>query len=89
MMDTILDLGLNDATTRGLAAVARDEAFAVRCRERFEATFRSIVGVGRSPGGPVAPAAAGDRGGVPVLEQRPGADLPRRRRGSRTTSGPR
>ena len=44
MMDTILDLGLNDATTRGLADVARDEAFAARCRERFETAFRTIVG---------------------------------------------
>ena len=52
MMDTILDLGLNDATTRGLAAVARDEAFAIRCRERFEATFRSIVGSDEVPADP-------------------------------------
>ena len=45
MMDTILDLGLNDATTRGLAAVARDRDFAERCRARLVDAFRSIVGV--------------------------------------------
>jgi pyruvate,orthophosphate dikinase len=45
MMDTILDLGLNDATERGLAAVTRDPAFAAECHERFRSMFRSIVGV--------------------------------------------
>jgi pyruvate,orthophosphate dikinase len=49
MMDTILDLGLNDATTRGLGAVARDEAFAEECRHRFMESFRSIVGVAEVP----------------------------------------
>ena len=44
MMDTILNLGLNDATTEGLARAA-GEAFARECRERFEANFRSIVGL--------------------------------------------
>jgi pyruvate, orthophosphate dikinase len=43
MMDTILDLGLNEETTAGLARVAGSE-FAGACRERFEANFRSIVG---------------------------------------------
>ena len=52
MMDTILDLGLNDATTAGLARAAGDEAFARRCRERFEASFRSIVGVADVPADP-------------------------------------
>jgi len=32
MMDTILNLGLNDATTAGLARAAADDAFARRCR---------------------------------------------------------
>jgi pyruvate,orthophosphate dikinase len=44
MMDTILDLGLNEATTAGLARAAGDAAFARSCRERFEASFRSTVG---------------------------------------------
>ncbi len=52
MMDTILDLGLNDATTAGLARTAGDEAFARSCRERFEASFRSIVGVAEVPEDP-------------------------------------
>jgi pyruvate,orthophosphate dikinase len=42
MMDTILDLGLNDETAAGLATVAGAE-FAESCRERFEESFRSIV----------------------------------------------
>jgi pyruvate,orthophosphate dikinase len=54
MMDTILNLGLNDATTRGLAAVARDEAFAERCRARLVDAFRSIVGVTEVPEDPWA-----------------------------------
>src|SRR6478672_2857652 len=44
MMDTILDLGLNADTTRGLGEVARDPAFAEECRRRFLESFRSIVG---------------------------------------------
>jgi pyruvate,orthophosphate dikinase len=51
MMDTILDLGLNDASTTALARVAGDE-FARECRERFEASFRSIVGVRDVPDDP-------------------------------------
>jgi pyruvate,orthophosphate dikinase len=49
MMDTILNLGLNDATTDGLAAATGDEAFARDCRERFRVQFREIVGVGDAP----------------------------------------
>jgi pyruvate, orthophosphate dikinase len=52
MMDTILDLGLNDATTRGLAAVSGDDAFADACRLRFVESFRSIVGVDDVPEDP-------------------------------------
>ncbi len=44
MMDTILDLGLNDATTRGLADMAGDDRFAAGCRDRFETMYRDIVG---------------------------------------------
>jgi pyruvate,orthophosphate dikinase len=43
MMDTILDLGLNDATERGLAAATGDTAFAAECHARFRSMFRSIV----------------------------------------------
>ena len=52
MMDTILDLGLNDATEAGLARVSGSETFARSCRERFEASFRSIVGVADVPEDP-------------------------------------
>ena len=43
MMDTILDLGLNDATVAGLAAAAGSARFAASCRERFVTSFRAIV----------------------------------------------
>jgi pyruvate,orthophosphate dikinase len=52
MMDTILDLGLNDETAEGLGRASGDEAFARRCRERLEAAFRSIVGVDEVPADP-------------------------------------
>jgi pyruvate,orthophosphate dikinase len=52
MMDTILDLGLNDETTRGLGNVARDQHFGEECRRRFEESFRSIVGVDDVPTDP-------------------------------------
>lgn len=54
MMDTILDLGLDDETTAGLARVTGDEAFARSCRERFDSSFRSIVGVPDVPSDPWA-----------------------------------
>ena len=54
MMDTILDLGLNDETTRGLGEVARDAAFAEECRRRFVESFRSIVGIQELPEDPWA-----------------------------------
>ncbi|HEY4633444.1 MAG TPA: pyruvate, phosphate dikinase, partial [Candidatus Limnocylindrales bacterium] len=52
MMDTILNLGLNDATTAGLARATGDKAFAQACRERFESSFRLIVGVPHVPTDP-------------------------------------
>jgi pyruvate,orthophosphate dikinase len=52
MMDTILDLGLNNETTRGLGEVARDPAFAEECRRRLVESFRSIVGVDDVPEDP-------------------------------------
>jgi len=45
MMDTILNLGLNTATTSGLAAATGDAAFADECRNRFFAMFHDVVGV--------------------------------------------
>ncbi|MFQ5968279.1 MAG: pyruvate, phosphate dikinase [Acidimicrobiia bacterium] len=45
MMDTILNLGLNDATTEGLVAVSGDRPFADACRQRFEEVYREVVGV--------------------------------------------
>ncbi|HXX59978.1 MAG TPA: pyruvate, phosphate dikinase [Candidatus Sulfotelmatobacter sp.] len=44
MMDTILDLGLTDATEVGLARASGDPAFARDCHERFRTMFRDIVG---------------------------------------------
>jgi pyruvate,orthophosphate dikinase len=52
MMDTILDLGLNDATTDGLARAAGSDAFARRCREAFDTSFRAIVGAREVPDDP-------------------------------------
>ncbi|HLQ49305.1 MAG TPA: pyruvate, phosphate dikinase, partial [Candidatus Dormibacteraeota bacterium] len=54
MMDTILNLGLNDATTAGLARASGADAFAASSRERFESSFRSIVGADQVPGDPWA-----------------------------------
>lgn len=45
MMDTILNLGLNDATAQGLAAVSGDSGFVEACRDRFSTMYRQIVGV--------------------------------------------
>ncbi len=75
MMDTILDLGLTDATTDGLARATNDDAFARDCRRRFEAMFGEIVGrevAGRA----VGPAAPRRGSGVPLVEQRSRARLP-------------
>ena len=52
MMDTVLDLGLNEATTIGLARASGSREFARACRERFEASFRSIVAVEEVPDDP-------------------------------------
>jgi pyruvate,orthophosphate dikinase len=52
MMDTILNLGLNEATTAGLAAQSGDPEFAAKCRARFEAMYRDIVGVEDVPEDP-------------------------------------
>ncbi|HEY4752586.1 MAG TPA: PEP/pyruvate-binding domain-containing protein, partial [Candidatus Limnocylindrales bacterium] len=52
MMETILNLGLNDATERGLAAASADEGFARDCHDRFEALYRDVVGVADVPADP-------------------------------------
>jgi len=52
MMDTILNLGLNDATTAGLAAVSGSPRFAANCRRRFEAMYGDIVGGEAVPADP-------------------------------------
>jgi pyruvate,orthophosphate dikinase len=52
MMDTILNLGLNDATAEGLASMAGDESFAVECHQRLRDTYRDIVGVEDVPDDP-------------------------------------
>jgi pyruvate, orthophosphate dikinase len=52
MMDTILNLGLNDSTTAGLGKRAASPKFAANCRTRFEAMFRDIVGTDTVPRDP-------------------------------------
>ncbi|MGH9051906.1 MAG: pyruvate, phosphate dikinase [Acidimicrobiia bacterium] len=43
MMDTILNLGLNEETTRALAVVSGDEGFAASSWARFQSMYRRIV----------------------------------------------
>ena len=50
MMDTILNLGLNNETQRGLAAVSGDADFAADCHRRLEEMFTKIVGIDTVPG---------------------------------------
>lgn len=52
MMDTILNLGLNDDTAAGLAAVTGDEGFAKDCLARFTTMFSAIVGTQTVPDDP-------------------------------------
>ncbi|MDR9451493.1 MAG: pyruvate, phosphate dikinase, partial [Acidimicrobiia bacterium] len=52
MMDTILNLGLNDDTAAGMEAVSGDPAFVAACRSRFTATYRDIVGTAEVPDDP-------------------------------------
>ena len=52
MMDTILNLGLNEATTAGLASATGDVGFATECRSRFVASFRDVIGSDRVPEDP-------------------------------------
>ncbi|MCE5244074.1 MAG: pyruvate, phosphate dikinase [Desulfobacteraceae bacterium] len=43
MMDTILNLGLNDVTVEGIVKQARDERFAYDCYRRFIAMYGDVV----------------------------------------------
>lgn len=52
MMDTILNLGLNDETVQGLAATSGEPGFAADCRRRFDEMYRAIVGVPAVPSDP-------------------------------------
>jgi pyruvate, orthophosphate dikinase len=52
MMDTILNLGLNESITAGFGAASGDQAFAADCRARFVRVYRDIVGVADVPEDP-------------------------------------
>jgi len=43
MMDTVLNLGLNDETVKGLAEVSRNERFAYDCYRRFVQMYGEVV----------------------------------------------
>ena len=43
MMDTVLNLGLNEDTVRGLALLTGDERFALDCYRRFISMFGNVV----------------------------------------------
>src|SRR6266571_6632196 len=46
MMDTVLNLGLNEETTKGLAALTNDERFALDARRRFIQMFgKAVMGI--------------------------------------------
>src|SRR4029077_6867338 len=46
MMDTVLNLGLEEDTTRGLAALTKDERFALDARRRFIQMFgKTVMGI--------------------------------------------
>ncbi len=52
MMDTILNVGLNDDTATGLAAVSGDPAFVAACTDRLQKMYTGIVGVATVPADP-------------------------------------
>jgi pyruvate, orthophosphate dikinase len=52
MMDTILNLGLNDATVAGLSRSSGNPAFAADCHARFTAMYRTVVGSDDVPDDP-------------------------------------
>jgi len=62
MMDTVLNIGLNDETAKGLVALTGDERFVFDCYRRLVQMFGSVV-----MGIPDYPFAAIDREGVGEL----------------------
>jgi pyruvate,orthophosphate dikinase len=52
MMDTILNLGVNESTAQGLQRLTGDAAFVAACRSRFSSMYREIVGVDEVPDDP-------------------------------------
>jgi pyruvate, orthophosphate dikinase len=52
MMDTILNLGLNQAIAAGLGAVTGDPGFAADCLRRFREGYRALIGVEEVPDDP-------------------------------------
>lgn len=52
MMDTILNLGLNAETVKGLARTSGEPRFAADCHARFMSMYRAIVGVEEVPEDP-------------------------------------
>jgi len=52
MMDTILNLGINDTTERGLIEISDDPGFVEACLDRFVSAYREIVGVDHVPDDP-------------------------------------
>ena len=54
MMDTLLNLGINDATEGGLARGPAGEAFARDCRARLRDQFQTLVGIDEPPDDPWA-----------------------------------
>ena len=51
MMDTILNLGINEETARGLAAATGHDDFAADCLRRFREGYRDVIG-GDAPDDP-------------------------------------
>ena len=52
MMDTILNVGLNDETAEGLALASGDREFVEACHTRLEKMYTAIVGVEAVPDNP-------------------------------------
>ncbi len=52
MMDTVLNLGLTEASTRELGAATDDEAFAADCLRRFRDSYRAVIGTDAVPEDP-------------------------------------
>ncbi|MGI9621728.1 MAG: PEP/pyruvate-binding domain-containing protein, partial [Acidimicrobiales bacterium] len=65
MMDTILNLGLTEATTMGLAA-STNPAFANGCKRRFDQMFTDIVLAEVEPGSRSVPDQAWDQLGLAI-----------------------